>query len=312
MRWFVRLAFTILPKEFRARHKRDLLDLYRDLYWRPGRLQRTRFCFRVLADVLITGVQDKVRVLAKRRLFASRINPRSPRLNAVTYEIRHAARSLRRSPGFLILTVLSLALGIGASLVVWGALYAANYEPLPYAEAERLVQLFEIGDLRCAPDCTELLAGGAVAYWQENAGAFDAMAVSTATMVTLNPNNPDPEWVAQVSPELLPLLGTRPVLGRTLTATDFAPTAPAAALVSHRLWTREYGRDPRVLGQTIRIDGVVHTIVGVLPSRFVYPVQTQVWTPLKAPVPTDIQYRVLARLTASWLRASKGRLQHLV
>ena len=67
MRWFLRLALTILPKEFRARHKRDLLDLYRDLYWRPGRFSHARFYVRVLTDVVITGVRARAQQVAGRR-----------------------------------------------------------------------------------------------------------------------------------------------------------------------------------------------------------------------------------------------------
>jgi predicted permease len=185
-------------------------------------------------------------------------------------DLRLAFRSLIRTPGFALAAVLSLAIGIGANAAIFGVTSALLLRPLPYAEADRLVILWNRSPgLGIAED------------WFSTAQYFDILKGSrsleqAAIAIGANYNltgDGEPERIGtlRMSSNLLPMLGVRAALGRLLVAQEDAPGAAPTALISHGTWMRRYGGDARVLGRTITLNGQPYQIVGVLPESFALP-----------------------------------------
>ena len=196
------------------------------------------------------------------------------------HDFRFALRSLARTPGFTLVSVLMLAAGIGLSIYMFGAINAFSLKPLPFAQADRLVhfQYTERGnrernlalpqadwlDLRARQTALQSLAG----YYQgtANLGGIDAP--------------PERLAGAWVSPDAFGVLGIKPVLGRDFTNADAAAGAPRVALLGMRTWQLQFNADPNVVGRHARINGDDVTVIGVMPERFAFPVAESVWLPL--------------------------------
>lgn len=219
-------------------------------------------------------------------------------------DIGYACRTLRRSPGLVATAVLSLGLGIAATTAVFSFVNALQFKPLPFADPGTLVDLEETS-------VTELCAGCAVGTsyptlqdWQTRARSFSAIGASEEIRRVIS-GGAAPERVPAglVTASLFPLLGVQPVLGRSFTAGDDRPGAEPVVVLSDLLWRRRFTAEPRVLGTTMKVDGVAYTIVGVMPPGFRFPEFAQFWMPL-APARHD-QKRgerslgVIARLVPS-------------
>jgi putative ABC transport system permease protein len=178
-------------------------------------------------------------------------------------DLRFGLRTLRKTPGFTAIAVLTLALGIGANTVVFSVLHAVLLRPLPYAHPDRLVFLSEsTADL---PNMFISLAN--FADWQsmntmfENMGAFRR---DGATMI--GRGEPRHVLVGEVTAGLFPTLGIDPVLGKNLSAEQDKPAAAPVVLLSDALWESEFARDPNVIGKQLRLDGTSFTVTGVMPN----------------------------------------------
>ncbi len=199
-------------------------------------------------------------------------------------DARYAARLLRKSPGFTVMVTSVLALGIGATATVSSLRNTIFLRPLPYPEPERMVLAGE------APVKNGRPAGfGAVRYlnfadWRAQNQVFDEMAAWRSEVVNVNLGlEAIRVSLDSVSEGFFPMLGMKPLVGRTFAPGDFAPGAPLVAVLSHAWWKADFGARPAAVGQTIRIDGHPATIVGVMPSSFRSPVLVGVskfWTPL--------------------------------
>ncbi len=203
-------------------------------------------------------------------------------METMLQDFRYALRSLRRAPGFTLAAGLTLALGIGALTAIFSVVAGVLIRPLPYVESDRIVRLFE-GDRHSgttregfsAPDLFDLRARmrtlEAVAAYRTRSQSLGSTSGAERVMATA------------ASHELFELLGTAPLLGRAYDAAADAPGGERVAVLSEGLWRRRFGGDPGVVGTSVRIDDVVHTIVGVLPSTFAYPsAATDLWIPLQA------------------------------
>ena len=192
-------------------------------------------------------------------------------LHDLTQDGRYGWRMLRRAPGFSLVAIASLAIGIGASTAVIGAMRAILWQPLPFPDADRLVAVRTI-----APDGTGREQGaslGEYVAWQERNRTLDAIALSLSSPreISAESGGRFGERLASqaFTPNLFGLLGVRPALGRLLEDAD-SPFSPAARvmLISHRLWQRRYGGAPDIVGRVVPTDGSTRTIVGVLPADF--------------------------------------------
>ena len=180
-------------------------------------------------------------------------------------DLRFGIRTLASSPRVTLAALLSLALGIGANTAMFTVIDAVMLEPLPYADPDRLVMVWET-----APDNDRRWAAPAnFIDWRRDARAFDGLAAWDEVSVNLTGRErPERLRAVSASGNLFDVLGVQPALGRAFTMADEAPDAPPVALLTHGLWQRMFGASPGVLGQTLVLDGRAFTIVGVLPSDF--------------------------------------------
>jgi predicted permease len=190
-------------------------------------------------------------------------------MTTIWQDVRYSLRLLARQPGFTLVAILTLALGVGASTAIFSVIDAAILHPLPYPHPEQLVsvwieQVDPTGERsRYGPSLADLRR------WQD-AGVFASIAAWRHAFLGRVVDGPEPERVnvREVSEHYLNLHGVAPVLGRDFTAEDSRPGAPAVVLLGEGYWQSHLHGDPGVLGRTIRFDDGPATIVGVVPGWF--------------------------------------------
>src|SRR5215207_8633546 len=184
-------------------------------------------------------------------------------------DILFGLRVLRRNPVFSLVAVVTLALGIGANTALFSITNAVVFRPLPFAEPERLLTLWE-----CSARSEEsrvIVSPANYLDWRGQTRSFEEMGAYTEDFYNISEDDARPERVsgANVTPSLFKALGVRPVLGRTFLPEEGEHGAAGVVLLSHGLWQRRFGGDPNVVGKTIRMNGPAHTVVGVLPPDFI-------------------------------------------
>ncbi len=195
--------------------------------------------------------------------------------------LRQAARSLARSPLLTAVAILSLALGIGANATIFNVVNAIRFKPLPFPEAERLVDVSEANPKELCEGCAVGASWQVFQDWHRSARSFSQLGAYQETSYALADGG-EAERVggAILTSAVLPTLGVTPLLGRSLTEADDAPGSPRVVLIGYGLWTRRFGGDSAVLGRTVRINGTAHTVVGVMPPGFAFPEFAALWMPL--------------------------------
>lgn len=260
----------------RARRDRDVAD------------EVAQFFAAAEEDAMARGLSAEEARRAVRRELG---NPAAAREEARAYgwenlveatlaDLRVAARRLRASPGFALLAVGTLGLGLGATTAVWSVVQPVLFAPLPYPDGERLALLWEVGEDGSRVHGTY----GAYRELGARAHAFEGLAVMRSWQPTLTgPGEPERLEGQRVSAEYFRVLGVRPALGRGFTAADDRPEAPRVAVLSDALWRRRFGADPRIVGRSVPLDDRPTTIVGVLPAGFanVLAPDTGLWSPLR-------------------------------
>lgn len=190
--------------------------------------------------------------------------------------LRQAARSLARSGGFSAFVVVTLALGIGASALIFSVIHGVLLEPLPYPGTDRIVRVFQLnerGGLTVPSDPNFLDI-------QRQSRSFSALAQFESTIESVSGGSePARIRVAIVSREFNDVLGTQPMLGRAFAPEEQQIGGAPAALISYGYWQRYLGGTPDFESRTLRIGDRLHTIVGVMPRGFDYPDGADVWTP---------------------------------
>jgi len=214
-------------------------------------------------------------------------------------DLLFAMRQLRKSPGFTIVVVLTLALGIGANTMIFSIVNGVLLRPLPFHEPERLVFLFENnlrkGITRMSIPYPDYLD------WKEQNTVFEDLGLQCETSYTLTGRG-EPARVqgAVVTASLFSLLGVQPLVGRHFTSQEDQPGAAPVVLLGYGLWQQHFGGDSNLVGQTVTLLGRSHTVVGIMPPGFAFPEAAQLWTPLVIENPEaqrpSHQYKGLARL----------------
>ncbi len=181
-------------------------------------------------------------------------------------DMRFAVRSLVKDRAFTTASVLTLALGIGATTAIFSTVYAVLLQPLPYRDPQRLVEVLKKNpprDWRNNPiSAVELIT------WRQ-ANVFDGLAAFTgASCVLTGSAGPEEDPCEVAESRLFPLLGVTPFIGRTFTAEEDQANGARAAILSYGLWQRRFGADPAAIGRAMEVNGKVHTIVGVMPRGF--------------------------------------------
>ena len=216
-------------------------------------------------------------------------------LAAIGQDTRYAWRLLRRQPAYAALVVATMALGIAATTVLGSVTYGVLLKPLPWADAPRLVRLYETrqgSTRRFRP----MMTNGTFREWHDHPAALEAMgAWSTERVVLAGQRSAERITITDVTPSLLEMLRAVPAIGRTFNPDDAEPGRAPVLLLSHGFWQQQFGGRPDVLGQTVRLDANTYTVVGVLPASFAFPDRdTRAWAPFYVePVDHSGQRRIL-------------------
>jgi predicted permease len=195
-------------------------------------------------------------------------------------DLKQAVRTLTKAPGFAIAAVLVLALGIGANTAIFSLVHAVVLRPLPFGDADRLVQLWHTPPTAQFPGVTQFaLSAANYLDWEQQNTVFDASAVYGYSQFRLS-NGADARLIAaaRAEPTFFSVLGVQPMLGRVFTP-DSAD-GPDAVVLSYRLWRSDFGADPAIVGKVVRLDGTPRTAIGIMPPAFEKPAWALLWTPL--------------------------------
>src|SRR5262245_9049492 len=192
-------------------------------------------------------------------------------------DLRYGGRMLIRNPGFTVIAVLTLALGIGANTAIFSVVNAVLLRPLPYDESERLVNLMEhtqeFGTMAVSwPDFVD---------WRAQQTVFDQIGIYNFDNYNLTGHG-DPEQLlaAQASADLFATLRAKAALGRSFTEKEDQPGAAQSVVLSNELWQRRFGGNPNILNQTIMLNASLYTVVGVMPPNFLFHDSPDIWVPV--------------------------------
>lgn len=205
-------------------------------------------------------------------------------------------RQLRRARGFAATATITLALGIGATAAVFSVLYAVVLQPLPFADADRVVNVLPTR----RGNVEDIVSGAEFSAIRDRRDAFSSVAVVGGGGFTLTGTGV-PELIggSLVSADFFRVLGVAPVIGRGFLASDDVEGAPHVAIVSHRLWTRRFNADTSLVGRTIRLEEELYTVIGVLPGSFdAAGTGDDLWAP--------------RRLTTAQLSSNSGRFLRVI
>ena len=207
--------------------------------------------------------------------------------------MRYAIRQLRRSPGFSMVAVVGLALGIGANVALFSVVNSVFLHPLPYREPDRLVRLASTNEAqrltRVGFSYSRYLAV------QQTPGVFSGVAISIGNAFTMTGRgNPEQIIGLHASAALLPVLGLEPQVGRNFSDSEDRPGGEHVVLISASMWQQRFNRNRSALGESLTLDGAPYTIIGVLPeAATAFPLnQIQLWVPRPADVPFLIPSQV--------------------
>jgi hypothetical protein len=201
-------------------------------------------------------------------------------------DVKFGMRLLRNSPGFTLVAVLTLALGIGVNTAVFSAVDTVLLRPLPYVHPEQLLLVSEVLP-KLGGDEVGVAAGEYLDYRDRNRSFAQVAAYQNDGFNLTGAGTPLRINADRAAASLFPLLGVRPAVGRTFTDEEARQGAAAVVVIAHDLWQRQYGGDFEVLGKTIKLDEKPYTIIGVMPASFRFPSDSapaservQVWVPL--------------------------------
>jgi putative ABC transport system permease protein len=305
-----RLLLFLYPPEFRGEYGAAMVEAFTDR-WKQERAKRRGWPgFRVWPFVLRDLASSAVDQWRAREPGASASRPsmtpshqpgKARGLVDVVCDVRHALRGFARSPGFTALAILTAAVGIGANAAVFSVVASVVLHPLPFHEPHRLVFLRE----SWSDGGTGPLAYPNVLDWREQNQVFDYMVAYEEASANLQDADA-PLRVRSVNAEadFFAMLGVKPLLGRTFLPGEDQSNQPPVVVLSEGLWKRRYGANPALLGRTIPLNGVSHTVIGIMPADFRFPAgspSADLWLTLRLP-PNQAQNRashflgVVARL----------------
>src|SRR5271163_3030182 len=237
-------------------------------------------------------------------------------LESLARDLRFSLRTLRHTPGFTVIAVLVMALGIGANVALFTVVRGILLKPLPFHDPDRLVMLYEAGLHEDGPAGSNVVSGGMYTEWKKQNSSYSSLALAQGIKVGLSASGgqlPEKLNSAVFSWDMLRTLGVQPALGRDFMQADDSPTANGTVLLSWGLWKRRFGGDPAILNRTIELDAQPYTVIGVMPSWFDFPdSSTQLWTPVYHDKPEETMlsfnshaFRVVGRLKPG-VSASQG------
>jgi putative ABC transport system permease protein len=229
-------------------------------------------------------------------------------------DVRYGLRILFGNPGFSIVAILTIALGIGANTAIFSVVYAALIRPLPYSQPGRLITLTEVrpqeGQAAGANSQSWVTAYPDYLDWTRQCKSFQALAgFSGDGFVLHGAGEPEPIFAAQATVNFFSTLGVRPFLGRDFAAGEDIAAGPKVAILSYGSWIHRFGGDPNILGRSIQLDDKSVSIIGVLPRTFEFAPRgnAEIWVPL------HIEKDLVTRRSLRWMpvigRLAEGSTQ---
>ncbi len=216
--------------------------------------------------------------------------------------LRHAWRSLRRTPVFTVTAALTLVIGFGAAIAIFAVVNGVLLRPLPYGNPDRLVgawhDLPPLDLKKANQTASTYLTYRKLARTIEGIGIYSEGAANVAAIG----GDGEPQRIAAswITVDVIPVLQVSPILGRAFTDEEDRPKAPDVVLISESMWRSRFGADPRAIGRTMDVGGLTRQIVGVMPRRFRFPAaETQLWLPMQldpAALSGGFNYNGVARL----------------
>jgi putative ABC transport system permease protein len=286
-------AYRLLLFAFPARVRREFGDDMAAMFAkqiaevRARRESIVRLWVRAAADAAVHGFAERLRASDRPRAHVARGAGAKPSgskwrslMRAFHQDVRYALRMLSRQPGVTFLVVIMLALGIGANAAIFSAVNAILLRPLPYEDPDRLVMLWEKRPAEGVMN--NVVSPADFVDWTAQATSFERMAAMTSLPADLTGvGDPVRLRAGAVSPSFFDLLGVRPLLGRTFREDEGTVGQHRVVILSHHLWTSQFGRDPSVVGRRLLLNGISHEVVGVLPATFESPDEMlDLWAPL--------------------------------
>jgi len=295
--WLVRLIGVIVPRRLRADWRQE---------W------EAELCYREM----LLAEWDKLDWGAKLDLlwhsagaFADALWLQPRRLEDEMFQdLRYGVRMLLNRSGFSVVVILVLALGIGATSAIFSVVNAVLLRPLPYPEPDRLVMVFPASEQGGRGGGISTVTGPDFVEWRNQCRSCAQIAAHTGAQ----PGNltggaePDRVRVARVTENLFATLGVQPMLGRTFlpeeilrpsSGGDMQAAGSTAVILSYGLWHRRFGADPAVIGKTVKVEGDVCAVIGVMPEGFKFPDEAEAWAPVTlSPTRNNAYLQVVARL----------------
>lgn len=203
-----------------------------------------------------------------------------PFLETLLQDVRYSFRMLRKSPGFTVIAVLTLAFGIGTNTAIFSMVNALLLHPYRFHNLDSLVLLWESRGIDEGPDARRISPGD-VADLRANSQLFEVVATYQCPAFNLSSENRvDVAWGCRVSSNFFAMLGAAPAQGRLFSSNEETPGADQSVIVSYRLWQSRFAGNPQLLGKTLRLNGRNYAVAGIMPRDFDYPVSAELWVPL--------------------------------
>jgi len=329
----VRRSFAVLARLFPARTRqrfggelaRAMADAWRDERPALGRMAAARLWLRLAGDLARAGVQARADQRRRRRVAAVPEVHRRFAMDALRHDFSLALRNLSRAPGFSLVAVLVLALGLGAAVTVFSVIDGVLLRPLPFPRADRLVMIWDVPTSN--PSARVVVSPANVADWRADARSFEAIAAfNLSRMIVPSGDGRIAVPGAVVTANYFAVLGVEPQLGRALLPGDEGPGRAPVVVLSDGFWRRHFGGDPAVIGRPLT--GVTRSplVVGVMPPGFQGPDEAffgraDFWAPVNFDLGSVGRggrwFRTVARLAAgvtvdqaaSEMRAIAARLE---
>jgi predicted permease len=203
-------------------------------------------------------------------------------IETVWRDVRTGVRALVHSPVFTVVTVLSLALGIGANTAIFSIVNGLLLRPLPYPESEQIVHVWHTPPQQSFPGLDRFSVSPAnYLDWKAQSTAFEQIAVYTETRFSLSTSNdPLPLIGAVVSSDFFSVMRSNAMQGRTFTSDEERPGRDQVVVIGHGLWQRAFGANPNIIGQSLTLNSRSFTVVGIMPAGFEFPREAELWVPL--------------------------------
>jgi len=201
-------------------------------------------------------------------------------MNTFLHDLRYGARILLKQPGFTLVAVITLALGIGANTAIFSLVNSILLRPLPFREPDRVVSLIQASPKLGLPSWGVSQADFA-AYREQNR-SFESVAIYSRSAINLTGNGePERLPVANVTADFFKVFGVNPLLGRTFVEGEDAPGKNLVCVISYAFWQRGFGADPNIAGRMLNLNNTPTQVVGVMPASFKFPrLETDLWIPV--------------------------------